>query len=210
MRYAISVIAGLVVALLLFLLMHSLISGGEGFDKDVDSGQMVNFIRVKEDQLIKTKDREPPPKPEKPKEPPPPPKLVVSKQDQPPPQPLDIETPNFDASAGGSGPYIGAWNPGDRSAEGDVVPIVKINPQWPREALLNGIEGFVEVEFTIQPDGTVADVQVINAEPRRLFVRNAIRAILKWKFKPRIIDGQPTSRRATQKIEFKLDELQGS
>ncbi len=209
MRYIVSVFAGLVVALLLFLLMHTLIGANQGFDKAVDSGKIVNFIRIREDELTQTKDRRKPPPPEKPEEPPPPPKLVVQNQDQPPPTPLDIETPNIDVSAaGGSGPYIGAWSPGDRSAEGDVVPIVKINPQWPREALLNGIEGFVEVEFTIQPDGTVADVKVLNAEPRRLFVRNAIRAILKWKFKPRIVDGQPVARRATQRIEFKLEDLQ--
>jgi protein TonB len=209
MRYVISVFAGLVVALLLFLLMHSLISGGEGFAKTDDAGKIVNFIRIREDELTETKERRKPPPPEKPKEPPPPPKLVVQNQDKPPPTPLDMETPDIDVPiGGGSGPYIGAWSPGQASAEGDVVPIVKIDPQWPREALLNGIEGFVEVEFTITPDGSVADVEVLNAEPRRLFVRDAIRAVLKWKFKPRIVDGQAVAWRATQRIEFKLEDIQ--
>lgn len=209
MKFVVSVFAGLVMALLLFLLMHSLISGRQGFNTGADAGKIVNFIRIKEDDIIDVKNRKPPPPPEKPKEPPPPPKLVVQNEDKPPPQRLDIETPDVSVPiGGGSGPYIGAWNPGDQAAEGDVIPIVKIDPQWPREALLNGIEGFVEVEFTITPDGSVADVEVLNAEPRRLFVRDAIRAVLKWKFKPRIVDGKPVARRATQRIEFKLEDIQ--
>jgi protein TonB len=209
MRYVISVFAGLMVALLLFLLMHSLIAGGEGFEKAADTGKIVNFIRIREDELTQTKERRKPPPPEKPEEPPPPPKLVVQNPEKVPQTQLDIETPDISVPiGGGSGPYIGAWSPGQAAAEGDVVPIVKIDPQWPREALLNGIEGFVEVEFTITPDGSVADVEVLNAEPRRLFVRDAIRAVLKWKFKPRIIDGQAVARRATQRIEFKLEDIQ--
>ncbi|MGH8496848.1 MAG: energy transducer TonB [Gammaproteobacteria bacterium] len=210
MRYVVSVIAGLAVALALFLLMHTLIGGGQEIAKPEDSGKVVNFIRIREEQMTQTKDRRKPPEPEEPEEPPPPPKLAMQTPEQAPTTPLDIETPNLDIAigAGGSGPYIGSWQAGDASAEGDVVPIVKINPQWPREALVKGIEGFVELEFTIQPDGTVADVEVLNAEPRRLFVRDAIRAVLKWKFKPRIVDGQPVSRRATQRIEFKLEDLQ--
>jgi protein TonB len=46
----------------------------------------------------------------------------------------------------------------------------------------------------------------VDAEPRRMFERNALRAIYKWKFKPRIVDGQPVKRRATQRIDFNIDE----
>jgi protein TonB len=38
-----------------------------------------------------------------------------------------------------------------------------------------------------------------------LFDREAIRAILKWKFKPRVVDGEAVERRATQTIDFKLE-----
>ena len=95
---------------------------------------------------------------------------------------------------------------GDPAAEGDVIPIVRIDPQWPREALIEGIEGWVLVEFTITADGSVKDVKVLESEPRRVFNRNAIRAILKWKFKPRIIGGTAVERQATQRIDFKLDQ----
>jgi len=57
--------------------------------------------------------------------------------------------------------------------------------------------------------GTVKDPRVIEAEPARIFNREAIRAILKWKFKPRVVDGIAVERRATQIIDFSLDEAEG-
>ena len=71
---------------------------------------------------------------------------------------------------------------------------------------MNGTEGWVEVEFTITEVGTVKDPKVIDAKPPRIFNREAIRAILKWKFKPRVVDGVAVERRATQIIDFNLDE----
>ena len=206
MRFAISAGAGIVMALLLFLLMHQLISGGTGYDASKIEGKVVDFIRIERDELTNIRERTPPRKPPPPKKPPSPPKLQVSDQDKPPPTPLNIETPKIDVPvSSGGGPYLGQWQAGDPAAEGDVIPIVRIDPQWPREALLNGIEGYVLVEFTIREDGSVDEVEVVESEPRRMFDRNAIRAILKWKFKPRIIDGTLVARRATQTIEFKLD-----
>lgn len=90
------------------------------------------------------------------------------------------------------------------SDTGDVAPLHKIMPKWPRKALQDGNEGFVELEFTIEPNGTVADVEVLNAGPGELFVASATGAISKWTFKPFIIDGQPMARRATQRFEFLL------
>lgn len=207
MRYAVSIVAGLVVALLLFLLMHALISGDSGLKRTDLEGGAIDFIRVREDEMTRLKERVPPKKPPPPKDPPPPPKLKVADQSKPPPVRLDIETPRISVPVStGSGPYIGQWQPGDPAAEGDVIPIVTIEPQWPREALLNGTEGWVRIGFTVLPDGSVADPEVIASEPRRLFDRNAIRAILKWKFKPRVIDGQPVARSAEYQIDFKLDQ----
>ena len=94
----------------------------------------------------------------------------------------------------------------DRGAEGDVVPLVRINPQYPRDAQMNMIEGYVTIEFTITETGSVRDPQVIDSKPPRVFDREAIRAILRWKFKPRVIDGTAVSRRAVQTIDFNLDQ----
>lgn len=206
MRYLISTAAGLGVALLLFLFMHALISGGPGFDSGAAAGKVLEFIRIKPDEITQLKERVRPKKPPEPKKPPPPPKVKVANTGKPPPVALNMEMPTVSVPvSAGSGPYIGQWRTGDPAAEGDVIPIVRIDPQWPREALLSGIEGWVLVEFTITEDGGVEDPDVLESEPRRMFDRNAIRAILKWKFKPRIIDGKPVRRRATQRIDFELD-----
>lgn len=207
MRFLVSLGAGILVALGLFLLMHQLISGSPSIRKDDDDRLALDFVRVEQDEIENVKERKPPPEPEKPKEPPPPPKLTQPSQDKPRPDLPRMETPRISmpASAGG-GPYLGQWSAGDPGAEGDVIPIVRIEPQWPREALIEGISGWVLIEFTINEDGTVSDPEVVDAEPRRMFERNALRAIYKWKFKPRIVDGQPVKRRATQRIDFNINE----
>ena len=86
----------------------------------------------------------------------------------------------------------------------EAVPIVRIDPQWPREALMDGTEGYVKFRVLIGPDGGVLDVEVTEAAPGRLFVRNALRAVRRWKFKPRIVDGVAVERWATTSIIFEL------
>jgi protein TonB len=204
MRFVASIFAGVVVALLLFLLMQALIGGRDGFQRGADAGKVIEFVRVRPEEIVQTKQREVPKKPPPPDKPPPPPKLKVSAQQQVQQQ-LDIETPDISIDvASGSGPYLGTWAAGDPAAEGDIIPIVRIEPQYPRDALLKGLEGWVRVRFTILPDGSVAEPSVVDAQPPRVFNREAVRAILRWKFKPRIMDGQAVSREAEQTIEFKL------
>jgi protein TonB len=210
MRFFVAAGVGITAALLLFLLMHTLISGDQEFAASDSSGGMVDFIRVREDEITQLKERTPPKEPPPPDRPPPPPQIRLSDQsDRPPPVALDIEMPNIAVPVStGNGPYLGQWSAGDPAAEGDVIPIVRIDPQWPREALLAGTEGWVEVEFTILADGSVADPEVLDSEPPRLFDRNALRAILRWKFKPRIVDGEAVERRAVQRIDFILNQQQ--
>lgn len=207
MRMFVSITLGIFVALALFLFMHSLISGSSSKRGEFDDAVSFDFIEVDQDQIENIRKRTPPPKPEPPKKTPPPPKLSMESTDQPQQIMPDIEMPSISLGIGaGQGPYLGNWSAGDPTAEGDVIPIVRIEPQFPREALIKGIEGWVEVEFTIEPDGTVSDPKVLAAEPRRIFDREAIRAIYKWKFKPRIVDGKPVSRRASQRLDFKLND----
>lgn len=206
MRLGVSLLGGVIAAIALFLLMDGLISSQGGALNKGEQGSIVEFIKITEDQRIQRKERKKPKKPPPPKKRPPPPKMVVQKTDKPPPRNLNIVTPNIKVPvASGGGPYLGGWSAGDPAAEGDVIPIVRIAPQYPREALVQGIQGWVRVEFTINEDGTVSNPTVIDAEPRRTFNRAALRAILRWKFKPRIIDGVAVKRQAEQTIDFKLD-----
>ena len=207
LRYLSALLSGLLISLGLFFLMQSLIDSGERQNNASAEGQIMDFIRIREDETLSIKDRQKPKKPKPPKEPPPPPKLIVEKQVKPTMNRIKIEIPNIDLpSIAGGGPFLGNWA-GNPLAEGDVLPIVRIDPQWPREALIEGIEGYVVVEVTIGADGSVKDVRVLQSEPKRMFDRNVIRAVLKWKFKPRIINGVAVERKAIQMLEFTLDDL---
>lgn len=207
MRFLVCTVLGLFVAIALFLVMHGLISGSGAVDRDRDEFARLDFIQVDQDELENIKRRTPPPKPEPPKKPPPPPKITVDNPDQPPRDMPKIEMPTISLGIStGGGPYLGRWSAGDPGGEGDVIPIVRIEPQYPREALIQGISGWVEVEFTIEPDGSVSKPRVTASEPSRIFNRNAIRAIYKWRFKPRIVDGKPVARRATQRLDFNLQQ----
>ena len=205
MRFLLSIGAGVLMALLLFLLMHTLIGGRDGFQRPDDSGRVVDFVRVKAEDIVQTRERRVPKKPPPPEKPPPPPKLQTQAPQQQVKQVLDIETPDISVGFTGGPVVAAAWQAGDSMGDGDIIPIVRIEPTYPRDALLRGIEGWVRVRFTITPDGSVMNPSVIASQPPRMFDREATRAILRWKFRPRIVDGQAVSREAEQTIEFKMN-----
>jgi protein TonB len=206
MRFLVAIVAGVFMALLLFLLMHALIGGRDGFQRPEDTGRVVDFVRVRADEIVQTRERQVPKKPPPPDKPPPPPQLQTQAPQQEVRQVLDIETPDISVGFTG-GPVVAAgWQAGDNMGDGDVIPIVRIEPTYPREAAMKGIEGSVKIKLTILPDGSVGDAQVIDANPPRVFNREAIRAVLRWKFKPRIVDGQAVSREATVDVGFSLNQ----
>ena len=206
-RFLASLLLGVAVTLVLFFIMQALIDSGDQAYRSDSDGQIMEFVRIKDDESLSLKDRRKPKKPEPPKEPPPPPKMIVEKQVKPTMNKVKIDIPNiYLPTIAGGGPFLGNWA-GNPLAEGDVLPIVRIDPQWPREALVEGIEGYVIVEVIIAADGSVASAVVVESVPRRLFDRNVIRAVLKWKFKPRIINGVAVERRAIQRLDFSLDAL---
>ena len=206
-RFLASLLLGVAVTLVLFFIMQALIDSGDQAYRSDSDGQIMEFVRIKDDESLSLKDRRKPKKPEPPKKPPPPPKMIVEKQVKPTMNKVKIDIPNIDLpTIAGGGPFLGNWA-GNPLAEGDVLPIVRIDPQWPREVLVEGIEGYVIVEVIIAADGSVASAVVIESVPRRLFDRNVIRAVLKWKFKPRIINGVAVERRAIQRLDFSLDAL---
>ena len=206
MRFLVSIVSGVVVALLLFLLMHALIGGRDGFQRPEDTGRVVEFVRVRADEIVQTRERQVPKKPPPPDKPPPPPQLQTQAPQQEVKQVLDIETPDISVGFTG-GPVVAAsWQAGGNMSDGDIIPIVRIEPTYPRDAAIKGIEGVVTLQLTIMPDGSVGDAKVVAADPPRVFNREAIRAVLRWKFKPRIVDGVAVSREATVPIEFKLNQ----
>lgn len=72
-------------------------------------------------------------------------------------------------------------------------PVFQVEPNYPMDAARDGIEGWVELRFTIAPNGTTQDIEVINAEPARIFNRDARRALSKWRYQPKLVDGRAVS-----------------
>lgn len=208
LRLPFAIILAALVSLALFFAMHFMISQGKG---DINKSQdyaVVDFVRLKRESETRLKKRVIPKKPPMPKAPPPPPELQIAQDDAVAMPNLQMDMPRLSTSGIAGGPFIGGVGGGTGLAQGDgeLIPLVKIAPRYPRKAALTGKEGWVKVEFTVTELGTVSDVDVIDSKPRRLFDRAAKRAILKWKFKPRVVDDKPVARRAVQVIEFKLAE----
>ena len=92
------------------------------------------------------------------------------------------------------------------SGDGEYLPIVKVAPVYPRRALQRGIEGFVIVEFTVTKQGTVRDPIVVEANPSGIFEQAAMDAAMKFKYKPRVVNGEATEVSGVQnRITFQID-----
>jgi protein TonB len=103
--------------------------------------------------------------------------------------------------AGMSGPGTGL------GGDGDATPIFRIEPRYPIKAARDGKEGYVVLSFTINEIGGVDDVKVIEAKPKRLFDKEARRALKRWKYKPRVVDGKPQKVPGqTVRLDFNLDQ----
>lgn len=86
-------------------------------------------------------------------------------------------------------------------------PIVAIEPRYPVMAARNGVEGHVVVGFTINTIGGVKDAVIISAEPKRVFDRQSLRAIRKFKYRPSIKNGKPVEVSDMQfRFDFKLGQ----
>jgi protein TonB len=86
----------------------------------------------------------------------------------------------------------------------DAIPVSSIRPRYPANALRNSQEGWVDVAFTVNVDGSVGSVQVVGAEPRHIFDNAALDAIRHAKFSPALRDGVAVASQQHQRIEFSL------
>lgn len=190
------------ITFLLFIFMAFLISIKAEF---LGAGEYIpiDISMVKPDDDVQTKKRPITKKPEPPKKPPPPEKEKIQ-EDHKLTQNLDFQMTNLNVNLKGDGPFLGA---GGVMNDGDAIPLMITEPSWPRKALMEGIEGFVRLCFTIMPDGKAAEVVVKDSNPRRLFDRTAQRAVYKWKFKPSVVDGVAVEQKnMCYTMEFKLEE----
>ncbi len=148
----------------------------------------------------------------------------IDEPDEPPPdipeQELDVDI-NLDSvninvnTRGGGHVNIGLET---SFSDGDLVPIVAIQPNYPRRAQERGTEGYVVVHFTIATDGSTKDIIVMeNASLQRsgeykvgggrVFEREAIKAASRLRYKPRVVDGKPVEvYNYPYKFSFNLSE----
>jgi len=190
-RYLVSLILGVVITFSLLWLMQVLIATGKKALVDEYDINLGDFILVKREEVTNL-DEDDPEKPPEVEEPPP-----------------DIPPPLRDAFDTTQSLSIGALstsldlNFGDASriglGEGDYLPIVRIEPQYPRRANTRGLEGQCLMEFTVTQSGTTKDIFAVECTSS-LFQRSSIRAIEKWKYKPRVSNGNPVEVAGVQTI----------
>ena len=122
---------------------------------------------------------------------------------EPSPEPAETAAPSPEPAAAqrDAAPAAEPAPSNEPVSVGQVAPTNRVNPSYPPRAQRRGMEGFVEVEFVIQRNGSVdgGSIRVTNAQPRRVFEDAAREAIARWQFEP-----SQQLRRATQRIEFQL------
>ena len=196
-RIPVAVVVGAVFTTAVFWLLWSLVStsfeGGERAE-----AARIEFSRMRRDTEATTKREE------------------KVERERPPPTP---ETPRISFSAGGVENTIAQLTPivdarGAMSrmtmtagSDRDVIPLVRINPDYPPRALTRGIEGWVQVQFTITATGTVKDPIVVEAMPKNTFDDAALKAIARWRYNPKVENGVAVERVGVQtRIVFQLEQ----
>lgn len=184
----------------LFWLLHELIAGTAAVDGSSQTLPTVDFVRLSKNFEIESRERKPPPEmPDKPEAPP-----------EVPIQRVQIQGPtntNVSINMSLENTTQVKSNFGLSSTDGEYLPIVKVAPMYPARAQSQGIEGWVLVQFTVTESGTVADPVVLEAQPSGVFDEAAKKAVLKFKYKPRVEDGKPIAvPRVQHLIRFELNK----
>lgn len=196
---------GITITLGLFYFMSALISMGKDYQKNADVENVIDFVRIKPRDTLDIRNRKMPKKPPEPKKPPQINRIKIAKADTPKTPQMNLNIPKLNLPVSlGKGPFLGQAGAGSNDAA--TMPLVRIEPQYPRKAAMTGTEGWVILKFDITPAGTVDNVKILQSQPRRVFDSAARRALLKWKYKPKFMGGKPVSQSDNKvKIDFRLE-----
>ena len=196
-RVPIAVLFGAVFTMSVFWLLWHLV--GRATDvNEIKEATRIDFSRMRRDTEVATKRDE------------------KVERERPPPTP---EMPRMAFSLGGIDNNVATLTPVvdargamtrmsmSAGSDRDVIPLVRIAPDYPPRALSRGLEGWVQVQFTITPTGTVKDAIVVNAEPKNIFDDAALKAIARWRYNPRVEGGVAVERVGVQTIiRFQLEQ----
>jgi protein TonB len=199
-RMLLLALAGAAVALLLTWFMHELIHSSHHELDETKRAHLVDFVRLQREESSVRKDRLPerptaaeaPPAPATPQ--------AESRESE---MTLEVSDTVLLDNLGGD-LQIGGL--GFDSSDGEYLPIVKIAPVYPQRALLKGIEGECVVMYTVTTNGSTRDVVVLEQMcTDKVFHKSSIAAAKKFKYKPRIIDGEAVEvHRVTNRFIYEL------
>jgi periplasmic protein TonB len=178
-RIAVAIALGMSVTAGLLFVMQLMVATGRSAITDAPRFRVAEFVRVEREETVRMKER----KPERPPEP-------ESVPERPRPDAGDAYSADLAVSV--SAPPV-AFNAstnhlGFGISDGELLPIVKVAPVYPTRALAKRLEGYVLVEFIVTATGAVKDVVVLESTAD-LFEKPAIEAALKFRYKPRVVDG---------------------
>lgn len=202
MRIIISILIGGAVAFGLFFMMAKIIENSDRPADDVPELPVIDVVMQEPEDETQTRTRVPPPPPPPPQQPP---KVQPTEPDsaEPDSDGFSLDVPSV--NTGGVNVSLGGV--GALRQDGEATPIVRIEPKYPPQAARDGKEGWVRLSFTINEQGGVEDIEVLDAEPRRIFDREARRALSKWKYKPKIEGGKAVKQLGqTVQLDFKLGD----
>lgn len=215
LRLALLLPLSILVIIALFWLMQWMITPGEVVRVERQEMPGIDIVRVEEEEPAENPDNSPASSPP----PPPPAPPALQRPDLPSfsvpapesPSLSDVTAPmDFsgdqsltDGQFGGfgSGSGQGAGGEGFGSGSGfkgrELVPLSTARPMMPEWACKQEIEGWVEVIFTVMPNGRVRDVRIIDAEPKGVYETSAIKSVSEW-----IYESSSRAREVKQRIEM--------
>ncbi len=190
-RLIIGLPTGAFVTVLLFLLMRALITGDHNLLQQVEEAPPIEITRADRDESSDANRRQPDRPTEEDQPPPPPP--MDTQTERPDLSGISVGLPSIDTSIGDLG-NIGP-------VDGEIQPLVRVQPEYPVRAMERGIGGEVCVEFTVTPEGTVTDARVYRSDSRML-ESASLRAIGRFRYQPRIVNGEPAPRPGVRNCFF--------
>lgn len=191
-----SVFVALCITLALFFMMQQLITPATQTRLEVAATPVIQLYERPDDSQVVTKQ----PMPEQPDLTPPDlPRSSVEPVDTRSALNISNFTPNITVDKATITP------PSQGFGTKQATPLVRVEPRFPTEAARQGISGWVMLSFSIDETGAVTDITVLNAEPRNMFDREAIRALRRWKYQPQVVDGKAIKQHNLQvQLDFQL------
>ena len=196
LRVIVSILLAVPVVVGLFMIMHSLIDR-DYENPEVKNTKIADLVQPEEDIQLETATRKPE-KVEDPEEPPPELDMVQIDLDMNPDVQNLAPTASIDVSISSTGMSSG---------DGEYLPIVKVAPIYPRRAQTRGITGYCIVEYTVTTSGAIRDPQAVDCQPSGVFEKASLKAALKFKYKPRVVDGEAIEVAGVQnKFTYELEQ----